>query len=419
MTARRLLAWDAVDQRRRGARRRGLRGVLVGLGTAAILAAIGRAAGPAEARWWWLLACALGTALIPMGAPWRFYWRGDSTLLARLPIPGEALYRLGAARGARAAGTIVAVLALAAAPDLTVDPALFARALAVAALAGTIGLLLAPVAAVVAGVLVTSARAQRAFDEMTGAGGAPSVVWLSLVPAAGGCLVGAIPYVFLPWWAGGATALALGPAGPLAAGALVASLVLFLAAERLARRILPEATGEVAALDQVRLAHVELDRARGLERLVARAAGPGRAVFAKDVALARRRYPSYYLWLGAAVAGLWVIAFTVAEPIRMRWTLGLAGAMAAYTVLLARRLGRPPVERRRLLRTLPFPDGAAARAKRVYLGWRALAPLVLALAPAAIRASTPLALALALAAAGLAAATFLLGVLVMRGDSDP
>jgi len=388
-----------------------------GIATAAVLMAIGRAADPAEARGWWLFTCALGAALVPMGAPWRYYWRGDSTLLARLPIPGDALYRLGAVRGARVAGENLVVLALAASPALFVDAGMFARGLVVAALAVALGVLLAPVAAVVAGSLVTSPSAQRAFDNMTGAGGAPSVVWLSLVPAAAGCLVGAVPYVLLPWLAGTGADTRLGPALPVAAAALAGGGILFLLATPLARRILPEATREVAALDQVRLAHVELDRARGLERWVAAAAGAGRPIFAKDVALTRRRYPSYYLWHGATVIALWVIAFVVDEPTRARWTLGLAAGMAAYTVLLARRLARPPVERPRLLRVLPFPAGAATRAKRVYVGWRALAPVVLGVAPAVARDADPF--AIALPAAGVVVTTWVLGAVAVRGDRDP
>jgi len=407
VTARQLLAWDALDRRRR-AGRGGLRVVVTGLAAAGLIAAIGRGADTAEARRWWLLACGIGAALVPMGAPWRFYWRADSTLLARLPIPGEALYRLGAARGARTAAAMFAVLALAALPALLVDATLFARALALAALVTTVGTLLAPVTALLAGLLVVSEGAQEAFDNMTGAGGAPSVVWLSLVPAAGGCLLAVLPYVLV--------AETLGPPLLVAGGALLASGLLVVTGLPLSRRVLPEATREIAALDQVRLAHVELDLARGLEPLVARAAGAGRAILLKDVALARRRFPSYYLWLGAAVVALWGIAFTVEEPARMRWVLGLAAGMAAYTVLLARRLVRPPVERPRLLRILPFPAGAPARAKLVYLGWRALAPLALGLAPAVARAPAPL--LLAALGAGLALATLLLGALVM-GDSEP
>ena len=370
MTAGQLLRWDAIDRRRRGARPWLVTAVIAALAAGALVA-IGRAAGTAEAGGWWLLGCVIGAALVPMGAPWRFYWRGDSTLLARLPIPGDALYRLGAVRGVVAAAQVLVVLLVAAAPALAVDPAWFARAALLAGASVLAGALVAPPAAVAAGVLVASEKAPRAFDNMTGAGGAPSVVWLSVVPAAVGTAVGTLP-LMVAWGRLPLVALAAAAAG---------ALVLYLAAAPLARRALPEATREVAALDRVRLAHVELDRARGLERVVAAAAGPARPVFEKDVALARRRYPSYYLWVGAAVIGMWICAFAVDEPTRTRWIVGLGLGVIAYGALLGSRLRRPPVELPRLLDTLPFPPGSPARAKLVYVTWRTVAPLVLGVAP--------------------------------------
>jgi hypothetical protein len=261
----------------------------------------------------------------------------------------------------------------------------------VSVLAVLVSALLAPPAAVLAGVLVASEKAQRAFDNMSGAGGAPSVVWLSLVPAAGGALVGALPMVLAPWIARGETVTALGvPAGVVAFGALAGAAILFVLAAPLARRALPEATREVSAMDQVRLAHVELDRARGFERLVRFAAGAGRPVYDKDVALTRRRYPAYYLWLGAAVILMWIFALAAGEPTRLRWTVGLMLGMTAYTALLARRLVRPPIEHERLLAVLPFSVGAVRRAKLIYLAWRASAPLALGVAPTVIRTEDPL-----------------------------
>jgi hypothetical protein len=364
VTARRLLAWDQLDRRRRGAHPWVLTGV-AGLAGAAALVAVARSAGLAEAAAWWRVACVIATAVVAMSAPWRFYWRPDAPLLARLPLEGHLLYQLGAARTALAGLRAFVGLALAAAPVLAVDAALFGRA-CLSALAGALaGALYAPPAAVTAGVLVASERAQRAFDNMTGAGGAPSTVWLSLVPAAAGVAVGALPFVPLS-----------ARAGILAGGA-----VLWLAALPVARRILSEATREVSALDRVRLAHVELDRARGLERAVVRLAGRARPIAEKDVALSRRRHPAYYLLVAAAVIAMWIVAFAVDEPARARWTLWLALGIVAYAGILAWRLRRPPIEQPRLLATLPFAPGAPERAKLIYAVWRAVAPVAVGLAP--------------------------------------
>lgn len=410
MTAGRLLAWEATARRRRREARPplarvaegGPAAVLAGLAAAGALAWIARAADAGEARGWWAVVTAGAIAGVVLRSPWRLFWRPDAALLARLPIPGRALYALALVRSARAATGVAVALALAAAP-VAGDAATWLRCAGVVAAASACAALVAPAAATLAGTLVASSRAQRAFAEMTGEGGAPSVVWLSIVPALAGAGVGAVAWLLVPWALAGAV---LAPPAVVAAAGLGAAAAFAAAGGWLAERALSVATREVAALDAVRLAHVDLDRARGLEAVWGRVAagGAAAAVYRKDVALARRRYPGAYLLAGAIVIALWATAIFADPPGRERWTVGLAAALAAYAALFGRRLARPPVERPRLLATLPIPAPATRRAKAAYAVWRALVPVALGATPAVARAGAPLSLGLACLALALAGA---------------
>jgi hypothetical protein len=124
----------------------------------------------------------------------------------------------------------------------------------------------------------------------------------------------------------------------------------------------------------------------------------GRLVYEKDVALMRRRHPGYYILTGLTLLALWIIAFTVDDPARTQLVIAGAALAGAYTLIFARRLVSPPVERPRLLHTLPLGDGHVRAAKRLAVGWRAVIVVGVAGAPALVRAFTP---ALAVILAGL------------------
>jgi hypothetical protein len=386
---RRLVATERLTRRRR---RSWLRAPVLApvLGAAA---ALGLAAAPApDAHGFWLAGAAAAAAIVVMGAPFRMFWRADAGLLGRLPIEGSELYRLAAWRALDAALPLGAFLAVAAlgpgGPILEIARrVVFALALGAAAAA------LAPAAGLLAGAMVVSAKTQALIREVAGGQTAPGSVWLSLVPAAGGLAVAWSGWVSAPWLATAAPrALA-----PLAA-ALLGSAALLLALQPLAARALAAATREIAALDAVRLAHVDRASARGLEKLWGRlVAGPARAVYEKDVALVRRRHPMFYLVTGLGIIGAWIVAFAVAPPLRAHVVVAIAAALAAYVLVVARRLALPPTEPPRLLATLPFATSAVARAKAAHVVWRALWAVGLCGAPALARADGPVPLALALA----------------------
>lgn len=157
---------------------------------------------------------------------------------------------------------------------------------------------------------------------------------------------------------------------------------------------------EVAALDRLRLAHLEIQPPSAVERmLIARLAPAGARLLHKDARLMRRRYPMAWI-VGAATwgAGAIVAMGAVASP--TAWLLATGLLAGAYLATLGGRLAHAPIELPRLLAMMPVPLAAAARAKRAWLlGWLLVFP-VPALALGA--ASAPL-------AAGVAALLVLLG----------
>jgi hypothetical protein len=368
------------------------RGAIGGVVGAGVLGAVVNAAGPAEARLWWQLATLVAAVAVVFGAPFRMFWTPDATLLARLPISGAALYHVATRRSLVTAGGALLALLLALAPVAlaqggvapTLRLAFFAVALLVCA-----GLA-APLAGTIAGTMVVSAKTQALIHEISSGQAAQGVVWLSVIPVLGGAGL-----AVLGWFATGA------PAGgrDLLAAAVVVIAVLHTAGKRLAAITLSPATREVAALDAVKLAHVERVGPRGLEAAWGRlVAGAGRALYEKDVTLLRRRHPGYFILTGAGILLLWIVAFAVDEPARTHVTLAVVAALAAYIVLTARRLTIPPTEQPRLLATLPIAPGTIARAKVAGVVWRAVWLAVVGGAPAVWRSPRPLFLALAIAA---------------------
>ena len=350
------------------------------------------ASGAAEARTWWVLATLAATVMVVLGAPFRMFWQPDSTLLARLPISGVALYRVATRRSLlTAAGALLALL-LALVPLAVelggVAPSLRLLFLATALL--VCAALAAPLSATLAGTIVVSAKTQALLHEISSGQTVHGTSWLSVLPSVAG-----LGLAFLGWSA------ASQPAGgrALLAAAVAATGLLHTLGNRLARIALSAATREVAALDAVKLAHVERVGPRGLERAWGRlVAGTGFALYEKDVTLLRRRHPGYYILTGAGILVLWIVAFSSGEPVRTHVTLGGVAALAAYIVLTARRLTIPPTEQPRLLATLPIAPATIVRAKVANVVWRAVWLAVVGGAPAVWRSPRPMFLALAIAA---------------------
>src|SRR5262249_10367491 len=212
----------------------------------------------------------------------------------------------------------------------------------------------APSRPALAGALVASSRAQQAIQRAAGAT-APATVWLSVLPAAAAFGVGWAAWTGVPVVALAAAAGVLAVTWPIAA------------------RGLGEATREVAALDAVKLAHVDRVRASVLERAFGRAVRAG-IVYAKDVALMRRRYPALYIGAAAVIVAMW---FASADA----WLAGGGVLLLGAGVRVhGRLLAVPPTERPRLLASLP--PLRAMRDKRLHLLWRALATIPIGVAPA-------------------------------------
>jgi hypothetical protein len=151
------------------------------------------------------------------------------------------------------------------------------------------------------------------------------------------------------------------------------------------------AVREVSALDQERLAHIELRAAspleRGWSRLVAldRAA---RLVYQKDAALARRRYPSPYFIGPLGVIVLWGMA-AFGGGGALSWAAVVLFGLGAYAALMARRLTQAPIEIPRLIASLPIGAHRAHAAKRAQVALRAITWVVLGGAPLAFTQPEP------------------------------
>lgn len=378
ITAARLLRWGDLHEDRR--RRHGAArwGRWLGAATATALAAGVAAqaeAAPAAASRGVLAATVLGMAAVMLGTPFRMFWRPDAALLARLPIPGRALFDVAVVRCARASLAAAAVLAPAAAALAVADGAAAARHLALLAATATAAAALLPAVALAAGALVAGGKADALVRALGGGEvAAPPTTWLGLLPglAAAAVLIAAL--VAAPWAQTGAATL-VGPGPALLAGLAVGSIAAALLARRLGAGAMPRAVREVAALDVQRLAHLEVHPPTALERTVAaRLGGAAALVHGKDARLVRRRYPVAMLAGAAVVAALWLVAaLRPASP--WAWALVVGAALAAYAQAVAARLASSPIELP-FVATLPLAPAALRRAKLAYLatwtGWHAV-----------------------------------------------
>ncbi|RMH39095.1 MAG: hypothetical protein D6689_17650 [Deltaproteobacteria bacterium] len=403
MTARELLRWSALEARRRRRARAGL-GRVPPAGWAAVAAAalaieIVRRGGDEVSRLW-IAAAVIGNAVVVFGAPFRMYWRRDTALLARLPLDGDVLYRVALARSAAAAARVAVALAVAACAFGAVDSwAIAGRHALLGAIGAVASAALGPAVALFAGALIASERAMALVHSLAGGEiGAPKTTWLGLLPGVAAAAVGAALLAGAPW-AAGDTATAVGSPEALAVAAIGIAAGVLAASLPLARRWMGAAVREVAALDAVRLAHVDRVGPSALERACGRLLSRGaRLVFDKDAAVARRRYPAPYLVMGLGVVALWIVAAVRPEAMTT-WAAALLGAQATYAAVMARRLWTPPVEHAVLVRTLPIASGDVAAAKRAAAALRAAIAIGAGGVPVVARAPDPAELAVVVAAA--------------------
>jgi len=398
VTARWLLAWGDREQRRRRAARRGLARLGPGGWSMVAAAVLGLelarrlAAGlPAGAHALWIAVAVVGFAVVVFGAPFRMYWRHDCGFIGRLAIDGETLFRLAMMRSARAAAWTLLVCAVGAGvlgSALGVEVGL--RHLTLAVVAAAASAAVGPSVALFAGALIASDRAMALVDAVAGAEiGAPKTTWLGMLPGIAATAVGAALLAGARW-AAGASMTAIGRPLVVFAVVLGVSSVILIVAWRIAGGVMLAAVREVAALDRVRLAHVERSTASALERLWASVtlSESGRRVFAKDAALARRRYPAPYFLAALGVLALWIVA-VVAPGDLEAWAGGLLGALAVYAVVMARRLATPPVEHPAYLATLAVSARTVGAAKVSAVVLRVAVTLVLGAVPVVARADNP------------------------------
>src|SRR5205823_2209629 len=127
-------------------------------------------------------------AWVMLCTPFRMYWRQDSPLLARLPVPGRALFDVAVVRSLRAAAGAVVMLL----PGAIVIGGLAPAIVAATAIASA---LLLPAVALGAGALVAGGKANALMRAVGGVEvAAPPTAWLGMLPglAAAGVVLGVI-----------------------------------------------------------------------------------------------------------------------------------------------------------------------------------------------------------------------------------
>ncbi len=311
----------------------------------------------------WLAAAVSGYVISVFGAPFRLFWRRDSKLLASLPLPGRSLFALALWRSHQAAIRVsVALLCGLVALGAFGDPKVALRLMVPMALGFAGSAWLGPAAALAAGAIVASDKAQAMLANMGGEFQAPRTTWLSVFPGLAATAV-LIALIACASWTlgdrppGGSITLIIG------LGVLVPLTTLMWAWAR-ANRVVPQAVREVALLDQEILAHVERSTPSILERSMIgmRLRDSATLLAVKDASLSRRRYPSPYFLVPCGIAGLWIVAAT--GPVAyLAWGGSLLLSLLAYAVVMARRTCLEPVEIAALLQTLPVSPADMMRAK--------------------------------------------------------
>jgi hypothetical protein len=424
ISARELIAWGDLDERRRRAARRGIAALPPWVSAlacgAALLGEIARRLSQSDsdggASALYVSAAAGANLIVLFGAPFRLFWRRDSSLLARLAVPGEALFRAGLVRSVRAAAAVALAMVVAAAGFAiwgSADIAL--RHLAIAGGGFLFAGFLGPALALAAGAIVASDKAQAVLESLGGEFRAPRTSWLGVLPGFAGAALALWATAIAPWGSGDEPVGGSGVA--LLAGAAVVCVIAAGWALAVAPRVGGAALREVAALDQQRLAHVDRSTPSAIERawfsLTLR--GAAHLVADKDASLLRRRYPSPYVVTALGIVICWILAFTRPQSVYV-WSAAILGGLAVYAVIMARRLTLPPVEIPRLLRALPLSRAEVVWAKRSQAVLRAFMSVGVAGAPLVILAEQPL---LAGAIVAVSAGVALVGGWIGAAEENP
>jgi hypothetical protein len=409
MNTRRLLAWTDLEERRRlGTTKIWARRVAIAVGLAALVAWRQAEHGPVAAFATWHSVVTVVFAVAMLATALGMFWRHDAGMLARLPIAGDVLLRAALVRAARsavvaagvtiaAAGPLIAT-AVAASPDVRAHAldALLRGLLLVGTLTIAAAALI-PAAAAAAALLVAGGQVTNAARAMVAVGRGetprdavatprgeqlPTTALGALPGTAAAWMV--ILAITVRWWMlrGGDTAI--GPALPWLAASVGVSLLALVGVWRRGAGM-AVALREVAALDRQRLAHLEIHPPRGLEVVVMKSLGARAGlIYSKYARLMRRRYPM--AWVVGLIAWAVGIGLAIWKPDdAVIWALGVAGGTAVYAVVLAARLGRPPIELPRLAAQLPIGPAPHARARIAWcLTWIA----VFAAPPTALAAWT-------------------------------
>ena len=433
MTFAKLLAWCDLDDRRRRQAHSGLAAIPGWVYSAVagllLLALVARsqgvftapgdgdpAAGAGSGALVWLAAVIGGHVTVLFSAPFRMFWRRDSTFLGRSAIPGRPLFALALVRNARAAALVSAPCALAAlgfalGPAGSTDAVI--RHLVVVAFAALNAALLGPSVALAAGAVVASDQAQAALSSIAGEYQAPRTSWLGVLPGFAGTGL-ALALIATVGWSRGAAATPVGDPMIVLLPAFVLPIIAVFLAHARADRVMLAAMREVAALDQERLAHVELTGPSAIERTLGGLLGqPGsRLVHHKDASLARRRFPIPFFLGFAGLACSWILA--AVQPVDLLlWAGVVSGGLGVYGVVMARRITHPPIEQPRLLRTLPIARSAVVAAKRMRVTAWVVVYMILGAIPVVVRSGDLLVAAVLLGA--VSAATLAVGWTVARG----
>jgi hypothetical protein len=404
MNTRALLRWGDLDERRRRAARPSvlrspwLGPAVAGLGLALGLAAMLRGADPGRftsASRAWLAAALLAQTAIMLGAPFRLFWRHDAALQARLPLPGGARFDVAVIRSARAAVRAAVICAPALIVFAVEDAGWAARHAGVLGALVLAAAVLVPATALAAGGLVASDKAQALGKAFGGEVQLSGTGWLGALPGLAMSAVVIAAILCAPWLDRGAPT-AIGP-GWVVVGGLGAVAVIALAAARgAAPAIMPHALREVVALDRQQLAHLEIHPPTALERVVARWLAPAASrVHGKDARLVRRRFPLAYVIGAIGTLTLWILAASRPAELIV-WATAIAGALALYGVVLARRLPTPPIEQPVTLAALPITPGQARAGKRAWLATWYGCYVVVGAVPVIVRAPAPAVAAAAL-----------------------
>ncbi len=373
LTTRRLLHWGDLDEKRRG--KPVLRDVLLLVAGGAI-AAVVATSDPRPASTAALVAIVGAYTWVMLGTSFRMYWRLDSPILSRLPVPGGPLFDVALVRSLRASARASLIALPAAGAIAAHDTEIALRHLAVAGTIGLAAALLLPAVALGAGAIVVGGKAQSLMRAVGGAEvAAPPSAWLGVLPglAAAAVVLGAIAAA--PW-VRGADATEIGPPAALLGGLAAASVVAALMARQAAPSVMPLAVREVAALDLQRLAHLEIHPPTALERLIAgRLPKDAALVHRKDARLMRRRFPMAYVTGALTTLSLWIVAGVGPEATWV-WVAVILAGFAGYGVIMAKRYVSKPIELP-YLATLPIAPGHATLAKRAALAtWLVLYPVL-------------------------------------------